>query len=134
MSHTSQHPEPRLWPHEHRLSDIQAPNSDITGIRLTWSGPGWYGVSSNHISTDPRLLNNVLCYGKNRNSRPVDNGDGSQWFESRQVAQNAFFPGRTLNKNEGGQSSVRRKRSQSKRSRSRVRGRRRSRKNRRGKK
>ena len=121
-------------PAQHRLRDIQAPNSDITGIRLAWEGPGWYGVSSNHISTDSRLLNNVLCYGRNRNAEPVDNGDGSEWFESRQLAQAAFFPGRTLNKNQGGQSSVRRKRSQYKRSRSRVRGRRRSRKNRRGKK
>lgn len=133
MSRTSQHPNPPGWPGEHRLSDIQAPNSDITGIRLEWSGPGWYGVSSNHISTDPRLHNNVLCYGKNRNAKPVDNGDGSEWFESRQIAQNAFFPGRSLNKNQGGQSSVRRKRSQSKRRRSRRRSRR-SRKNRRGKK
>jgi hypothetical protein len=128
MSHTSEHPNPPGWPHQHRLSGIQAPNSDTTGIRLEWSGPGWYGVSSNHISTDLRLINNVLCYGTNKYAKPVDNGDGSVWFESRIMAQNAFFPDRTLNQPKGGQKSVHRKRSQSKRRRSR------SRKNRRGKK
>jgi hypothetical protein len=133
MSHTSQHPEPPLWPAQHRLSDIPIPSKDRSGTRLTWEGPGWYGCLPKDGTRD-----RLVCFGTNKNAKPADEGYGSYWFESKMDAIHArvCFGGPF----EGGY-SVRNKRnyyrrkcnSKSKRSQSKRRHSR-SRKNRRGKK